>query len=216
MNNIILSKKKAVLAQNEINFLGLYITDQKVQLQKHPLEKIQYFSLPKNKKDLQRFLGLITYIKSLGFLNNNSYKSSNLQKKLKKDVEWSWTQNDTKCFEELKQLCKNLPTLYQPKPEDKIEVETDASKTHWAGVILAIPIGTKKKQVVQFCNGTFSEAEKNYTTHEREVLALIKTLSKNRIYLLHQVFTVRTDSTYVVQFKKLDLKGSYKQGRLIT
>jgi len=64
-------------------------------------------------------------------------------------------------------------------------------------------------------SGTFSDSEINYLTHEKETLALIRMLEKHRIYVFDKEFIVRTDSTCVADFKNINHKGNYKQGRLI-
>nr|GEZ45404.1 reverse transcriptase [Tanacetum cinerariifolium] len=48
-------------------------------------------------------------------------------------------------------------------------------------------------------SGTFSQAEKNYNTHEKETLACLRTLKKWKIDLLETRFELRTDSKYVTE-----------------
>ena len=134
---------------------------------------------------------------------------------MKKDVIWSWTKDDEEIIETLKQLCQNLPELYHPADDDLIIIETDASHECWGGVMKAKPLGQKKELLCRYMSGTFSDAEINYPTHEKETLALTRMLEKHRIYVLDKEFIVRTDSTYVAGFKNINHKGTYKQGRLI-
>ena len=62
---IVLSEKKAVLAQQKIKYLGLEIEDGKHNLQPHILNNIQGFpSELKDKNQLQRFLGCLTYVEA--------------------------------------------------------------------------------------------------------------------------------------------------------
>lgn len=59
---VILSEKKATLVQTKIKFLRLEIEEGKHQLQSHILTHIQEFpSEIKDKNQLQRFLGCLTY-----------------------------------------------------------------------------------------------------------------------------------------------------------
>lgn len=59
---VILSEKKATLVQTKIKFLGLGIEEGKRQLQSHILTHIWEFpSEIKDKNQLQRFLGCLTY-----------------------------------------------------------------------------------------------------------------------------------------------------------
>src|ERR1044072_2267824 len=127
-SRVVLSKKKAVITQNKVNYLGLEIEKGKIIMQKHVFEKLQNFPTKlKDKKYLQRFLGLLTYISNEGFIKNLASERKILQQKFKKDAIWSWTKDDEEIIEKLKQLCQNLPELYHPADDDLIIIETYAS-----------------------------------------------------------------------------------------
>ncbi|AND65752.1 putative aspartic protease [Water chestnut soymovirus 1] len=73
----------------------------------------------------------------------------------------------------------------------------------------------KELQIVKWANGTFSPTQTNYTTHEKETLALIKSLRKFKIDLLPKTFIYQTDSTYTKDFLKYKNPFHYNQGRLL-
>ncbi|PWA62078.1 Enzymatic polyprotein [Artemisia annua] len=52
------------------------------------------------------------------------------------------------------------------------------------------------KKLCKYTSGTFKPAEINYTVHEKEVLAIIRTLNKWKMELLPTRFELRTDSKY--------------------
>ena len=54
------------------------------------VEAIIAMPTPANREDLQRFLGVVTYLSK--FIPNMSQKSASLRQLLQKDVEWSWGQ----------------------------------------------------------------------------------------------------------------------------
>ena len=76
---------------------------------------------------------------------------------------------------------------------------------------------TEKQQTIlcKYISGTFSVTEKNYSTHEKETLACLRTLKKWKLDLLQTRFELRTDSKYVVGFWKYKLKEDHCRGRLI-
>ncbi|GKA74313.1 putative ribonuclease H-like domain-containing protein [Tanacetum coccineum] len=57
-------------------------------------------------------------------------------------------------------------------------------------------------KLCKYISGTFSQAEKNYSTHEKETLACLRTLKKWKIDLLETRFELRTDSKYVTAIIK--------------
>jgi len=62
---------------------------------------------PKNKEELQRFLGILTYLSK--FIPNLSHIAAPLQNLLEKDVKWHWQDDQIKSFVTLKQLVNKAP-----------------------------------------------------------------------------------------------------------
>ncbi|KAL0284962.1 UNVERIFIED_CONTAM: putative enzymatic polyprotein [Sesamum angustifolium] len=59
---LVLSKKKATIAVNKIEFLGILIDETGIELQEHIVEKIRNFpEILKDKKHLQSFLGVVNF-----------------------------------------------------------------------------------------------------------------------------------------------------------
>ena len=50
---------------------------------------------------------------------------------------------------------------------------------------------------------------------KKEVLTLINTIKKFRIYLLPNMFIARTDSSNVKSFRDITIRGDFKMGRLL-
>jgi len=83
-------------------------------------------------------------------------------------------------------MCKNLPVLNLPNEEDDLILETDASNEHWSAV-LKIKEGEK---LCKYCSGSFNEAECNYPTMKKEILAVIRGIKKFLIFLPPKSFLV--------------------------
>ncbi|KAK4382724.1 putative enzymatic polyprotein [Sesamum angolense] len=59
---LVLSEKKATIAVNKIEFLGILIDEARIELQEHIVEKIRNFpDILKDKKQLQSFLGVVNF-----------------------------------------------------------------------------------------------------------------------------------------------------------
>ena len=62
VHGIGLSKKKSIIGESKIEFLGLIIDSEGIELQSHILEKIKNFVEKLiDRKQLQRFLGILNY-----------------------------------------------------------------------------------------------------------------------------------------------------------
>lgn len=211
-NGIIISRKKATIAQKNIQFLGLEIELGKHKLQPHILEGIQKFpSEISDKTQLQRFLGCLTYAE--GYIKKLAEMRKPLQAKLKKDVPWKWISSDTEYVNKVKKQIINLPALYHPLPSDHMIIETDASGEHWGAALKAKT--TDSEELCRYTSGGFQGAELNYHSNEKEYLAVKKAITKFRIYVIDKEFTVRCDNKNFGYFLRTNIAGDYKQGRLI-
>jgi len=184
-HGIILGKNKCIYAKQEIEFLGLEIKAGQISLQKHLQEKIE--NSPEkieDRKQLERFLGCLTYASD--FIKNLAKLRKPLQQKLKKDVSWTWTANDSKIMQNFKKMCKNLPVLNLPNEEDDLVLETDVSSEHWSAV-LKIKEGEK---ICKYYGGSFNKAKCNYPVMENEILAVIRGIEKFLIFLAPKPFLI--------------------------
>lgn len=210
---IVLSKKKAELCKKEINYLGLIISHGNIKMQNHVLENIQKFpDKIESKVQLQRFLGCLTYAES--YISRLAELRKPLQAKLKKTAVWSWTDNDSNYFRKVKAKVKNLPTLHHPEPHEFLIIETDASDQYWGGILKSKNTDGIER-LCRYTSGSFQNSELNYHSNEKEILAIKKTISKFKIYLIPNRFLIRTDNKNFKSFLKIDLQNDYKQGRLV-
>lgn len=210
---IILSKKKAQLFQTKINFLGLEIDQGSHKPQNHILEHIHKFpDKIEDKKQLQRFLGILTYASD--YIPKLAEIRKPLQSKLKKDVPWTWSQDDINYICKIKKGLKVFPKLYHPKLTDSLIIETDASGSFWGGILKA-KTENSEELICRYTSGSFKAAELNYHSNEKEILAVMNTIKKFTGYLTPVKFLIRTDNKNFTHFLNINLKGDYKQGRLV-
>ncbi|KAL2248349.1 UNVERIFIED_CONTAM: Enzymatic polyprotein, partial [Sesamum indicum] len=133
----VLSEKKATIAVNKIEFLGILIDETGIELQDHIVEKIRNFPDElKDKKQLQSFLGVVNFtgifIKDLAKYR----KDFRLLLKETESSKWKWEEIHTKRVRELKQVCNNLPKLAIPQDGDELVVYTNANDYRWAAVLI--------------------------------------------------------------------------------
>ncbi|KAL0324667.1 UNVERIFIED_CONTAM: putative enzymatic polyprotein [Sesamum calycinum] len=96
---LVLSKKKATIAVNKIEFLGILIDETCIELQEHILEKIRKFpDVLKDKKHLQSFLVVVNFA---GIFIKDLAKYRNDFQPLLKETEsakWKWEEIHTQRF----------------------------------------------------------------------------------------------------------------------
>jgi hypothetical protein len=100
-----------------------------------------------------------------------------MEKLLKKDCQFSWTEECQTSFDTLKQKMVTAPILVFPDWSKEFHVHVDASSIA-LGEVLAQPGEGDIDHLLAFASRKLSTAEINYTTTEREGLAMVYALQK--------------------------------------
>ena len=87
-NNITLKLQKSKFIASEVQFLGFNLSRQGISPSNEKIEAIQQFPTPKNKKQLQSFLGLCNYYRK--FQRNYSELTARFSPQLSSKNKWIW------------------------------------------------------------------------------------------------------------------------------
>ena len=121
---------------------------------------------PKNKEELQRYLGMIMYFAK--FIPNLSQSAEPLRILLEKDVEWHWNEQQEHSFKTLKQLTTEAPVLKYFDPTKAIKISVDASSKGSMGAVLL-----QDDQPVAYASKALTKSQQNYAQIEKEMLAIV-------------------------------------------
>ena len=80
---------------------------------------------PTNKEEMQRFLGMITYLSK--FIPHFSQVASSLRALLEKDTAWQWHYEHEQSLLQHKELTTSAPVLAYFKPDQPVKLSVDAS-----------------------------------------------------------------------------------------
>ena len=97
------------------------------------IEAIRDMPTPKSKQDLQRLLGMITYLGK--FTPNLSITTAPLRL-MESNVEWHWSNHHNAALDQKKKLLTESPTLKYYHPELPIRISVDTSKFGLGAVLL--------------------------------------------------------------------------------
>ncbi|RDY10042.1 Retrovirus-related Pol polyprotein from transposon 17.6, partial [Mucuna pruriens] len=124
-----------------------------------------------------------------------------------KDVEFNFDQPYIEAFQELKNQFTSVPILRAPNWDVPFELMCDASNSA-LGAVLGQRAGVGQRgHVISYASRTMDSAQQNYTTIEKELLAIVFALDKFRAYLLGSRIIVFSDhATLRYLLKKPDAK----------
>jgi len=152
---------------------GLTMSDDKVKI-------IQDWPEPKKVKDIQSFLGFANFY--CWFIFNYLDIVILLTHLTWKDIPWKFDTSCQDAFNSLKKAFISVPILTHWIPDAQLIVETDASDYALA-TILSIVNKDNEVHPVAFYSHTFTAAELNYNTHDKELLAIFEAFKIWQHYL---------------------------------
>jgi len=175
--NITLKKEKCCFGVQEVKFLGHIISPDGIQVNPDKVQVVQLFEIPSTLKKLKQFLGVINFYHH--FFPNIGEVASPLYKICSEKRKFQWRPLQQKSFEVLKsQMCHAI-TLYFPNFSKPFILLTDASD-HGVSGALSQYDDKDLERVISFCSKTLDFAQQNYSTVEKELLAMVFSLEKFR------------------------------------
>ncbi|XP_071917151.1 uncharacterized protein [Coffea arabica] len=125
------------------------------------------------------------------FIKNFSKIGAPLFQLLQKDVAFEFDHKCEKAFDKLKELLTSPPIIQPPDWSLSFEIMCDTSD-HAVGAVLGQRVG-KAAHVIYYASQVLNGAQLNYSTSEKELLAVIFALEKFRSYLLGAKVIVFSD-----------------------
>lgn len=220
-SGLVCSPTKSEFFRHKVKFLGHVISANHIGPDPAKLRTIASWPLPQSVKELRSFLGLLQYLRK--FIPSLATHTRTLtallpptpaaekawekqQRALRKGQSpkdvlswvWAWSSEATAAFEILKAKVAEISGL---RPLDyaaalsgecPIYLFTDASN-HGTGAWLGQGPDPDHAFPVAYDSRSLSAAERNYPTHEKELLAIVRALKLWRPLLLDVPIQVQTD-----------------------
>lgn len=100
-----------------------------------------------------------------------------------------------------------MPCLSLANPKYFKIVETDASDLGYGGILKQIIPDTSKEVLVRFTSGKWNPAQSKYSTIKKEMLSIIKCISKFQDDLLNKKFLLKIDCSSAKSIIEKDVKN---------
>jgi transposase InsO family protein len=186
-----LNAKKCHFGARSVKVLGHIVNSHGIKPDPDKIKAVSEFPVPKDVKELQSFLGLCGHFRR--FIARFADRAHSLTQLLAKKSPWVWTNTSQCAFDDLKQALSTPPVLAHYNPNATIELHTDASSFGLGAVLLQPDCESLVLRPVAYASRTLSPAERNYSTTERECLAIVWAVTKFRPYVYGKHFNVITD-----------------------
>ena len=214
--NLKLNKEKCHFRCTSIPFFGEVVSRHGVQPNPQKVRALTEMPVPKNKKELQAFLGLINYLNkfSPGMLE----ACEQLRKLMSSKATWIWNASYQQLFDKAKPLIKVEMCMKFYDDTKPLYLETDASGIGLGAALLQLrdntncpkdtaPDNTIIHQIA-FVSKSLTGAEQRYSNIECKALGILHGLEKFHHYCFGREVLIITDHKPLVSIFKKDVATS--------
>ncbi|GJS28767.1 putative reverse transcriptase domain-containing protein [Tanacetum coccineum] len=170
---------------SKVQFLGHVIDSKGIHVDPAKIEFIKNWTSPKTPTEICQFLGLVGYYRR--FIEGFSKIARPMTKLTQKSMKFDWGEKAEVVFQLLEQKLCSAPILALPEGSENFVVYYDASHKG-LGVVLM-----QREKVIAYTSCQLKVHEKNYTTHDLELGAVVFASKMWRQYLYGTKCIVFTD-----------------------
>ncbi|KAM2372577.1 hypothetical protein ACFX1X_047284 [Malus domestica] len=145
-----------------------------MEVDKSKINLVRHLPSPTSVREVRSFLGHAGFYKR--FIKDFSKVSQAHCRLLQKDVAFDFNKECTASFKQLKELPTTAPIIVPPDWSLPFELMCDASD-YALGVVLGQSMD-KRPHVIYYASRTLNDAQLNYSTTEKELLAVVFALDK--------------------------------------
>ncbi|KAK1408207.1 hypothetical protein QVD17_39842 [Tagetes erecta] len=149
----------------EVQFLGHVVNESGIHVDPSKIESIKNWAPPKTPTEIRQFLGLAGYYRR--FIEGFSKIAQPLTALTHKGTAYQWGDKQEAAFQLLKQKLCSAPILSLPEGTEDFVVYCDASVQGLGCVLM------QRGKVIAYASRQLKIHEKNYSTHDLELGAVI-------------------------------------------
>ncbi len=184
-HGLMFNSSKCQVKTKNISFFGAIYDAQGVHPDPKKVQDIKNIETPSNQRELQEFLGMVTYMSP--FIPRLSEHTAPLRGLLKKESEFVWSQSHEEAFTKIKQLITTDTTLAYFDPNKDTVIQVDASGRGLGAALL------QGGRPVAFASKSLTSTEQRYANIEREMLAVVFGCKRFHTYVYGRPFTIESD-----------------------
>ena len=184
-HGLVFNREKCDVKASSVTFFGTVYDKDGAHPDPKKVEAIHRMPAPQDPQELQRFLGMITYLSP--FIPSLSTFTAPLRELLHKDTEFTWNDSYQSAFNTIKKMVCKDTTLRYFDVEKPIIIQVDASLKGLGAALL------QDGRPIAFASKALTPTEQRYANIEREMLACVFGAERFHTYVFGKSFTIESD-----------------------
>ena len=202
--NLKVKPSKCKIACDNVMFLGYNISDKGISVDESRIKSLKNYPRPTKTKEIKQFLGLSGFYRQ--FIPNFAELTEPFNRLTRKNVKFEWSEECEKSFQSLIRQLISKPILNYPDFEKTFIISTDASNIG-LGAILSQKDENGQEKPIYYASRALNIHERNYSTIEKELLAIVYACEKFKYYVYGREFLITTDHNPLVYLKNITLSS---------
>ncbi|GJT97060.1 putative reverse transcriptase domain-containing protein [Tanacetum coccineum] len=186
---------------SKVQFLGHVIDSKGIHVDPTKIESVKDWASPKTPTEIRQFLGLVGYYRR--FIEGFSKIARPMTKLTQKSLKFDWGEKAEAAFQLLKQKLCSAPILALLEGSENFVVYYNASHKGLGAVLM------QREKVIDYASHQLRVHEKNYTTHDLELGAVVFALKMWSHYLYGTKYIVFNDHKslqHILDQKELNMR----------
>ncbi|CAH2093702.1 unnamed protein product [Euphydryas editha] len=184
------NRDKRSFTREQVKYLGHVISQEGISPDDDKVRAVLDMKEPNNLQQLRTFLQTCSWFRK--FIPDFARVSEPLTRLTRKSQTWIWGSDQAGAFKSLKELLTTAPILIQPDYSKPFILRTDASNFA-LGACLLQGESPPDERPIEYASRLLTPAERNYSTTEREALAVVWAVERFRGYIDGHQVCVRSD-----------------------
>ena len=178
--SLVVNLAKCEFGKGQVTYLGHRVGRGEVLPRSAKVQAIMDFPVPQNRRQLMRILGMCGFYRK--FVPNFATVTAPLTNLLQKGTKWLWSSECQSALVAVKAILMCEPVLAAPDFSLPFCLAVDASDVGVGGVLLQAGNDGVERPVAYFSK-KLNRHQKNYSTIEKEALALVLAVQHFEVYV---------------------------------
>ncbi|CAN6716373.1 unnamed protein product [Malus baccata var. baccata] len=196
--NLVLNWEKCHFMVKQGIVLGHIVSEKGIEVDKSKIDLVRHLPSPTSVREVRSFLGHAGFYRR--FIKDFSKMSNPFCRLLQKDVPFQFDEECESAFKQLKEKLTSTPIIVPPDWTLPFELMCDASD-YALGAVLG-QRKDKQPHVIYYASRTLNDAQLNYSTTKKELLAVVFALYTMPLGLSVIVYTDHAALKYLLTKKE--------------